>query len=101
MYYLSCIVNFMSIQSIETESMTWQEQANCLGEKPSVFYPEIGESTAQAKLFCGQCVVRNECLEYALRNREKFGVWGGKSEVERRRIIRQRTIARRLGAAVV
>ncbi len=44
---------------------------------------------------CGGCEVRMECLEYALRHGEKFGIWGGMSERERRRIRRQRALARR------
>jgi WhiB family redox-sensing transcriptional regulator len=42
-------------------------------------------------------VVRLECLEYALANGEKFGIWGGMSERERRRIRRARALARRQG----
>jgi WhiB family redox-sensing transcriptional regulator len=34
--------------------------------------------------------VREDCLEFALQNGEKFGIWGGLSERERRRIRRQR-----------
>jgi WhiB family redox-sensing transcriptional regulator len=74
---------------------TWQGQANCLGVDPDLFFPERGASTREAKGVCRGCVVREECLEYALVNGEKFGIWGGLSERERRRIRRQRTLARR------
>jgi WhiB family redox-sensing transcriptional regulator len=74
---------------------SWQGQANCLGVDPDLFFPERGASTREAKGVCRGCVVREECLEYALVNGEKFGIWGGLSERERRRIRRQRTLARR------
>ena len=73
----------------------WQERANCLGVDPDLFFPERGASTKEAKSVCGGCEVRMECLEYALRHGEKFVIWGGMSERERRRILRQRALARR------
>ncbi len=73
----------------------WQDFANCLGVDPDLFFPERGASTREAKEVCKGCVVREDCLEYALANGEKFGIWGGLSERERRRIRRQRSIARR------
>jgi WhiB family redox-sensing transcriptional regulator len=68
----------------------WQDQANCLGVDPDLFFPERGASTREAKEVCKGCVVREDCLEYALANGEKFGIWGGLSERERRRLRRQR-----------
>ena len=68
----------------------WQDFANCLGVDPDLFFPERGASTREAKEVCKGCVVREDCLEYALANGEKFGIWGGLSERERRRIRRQR-----------
>jgi WhiB family redox-sensing transcriptional regulator len=59
----------------------WQDDANCLGVDPDLFFPEE---------VCRGCVVREQCLEFALQNGEKFGIWGGLSERERRRIRRQR-----------
>jgi WhiB family redox-sensing transcriptional regulator len=76
---------------------SWQGQANCLGVDPDLFFPERGASTREAKGVCRGCEVREECLEYALVNGEKFGIWGGLSERERRRIRRQRTLARQPG----
>ncbi len=73
----------------------WQDFANCLGVDPDLFFPERGASTREAKEVCKGCVVREDCLEYALANGEKFGIWGGLSERERRRIRRQRALARR------
>ena len=73
---------------------SWQMFANCLGADPDLFFPERGASTKEAKAVCQGCVVREDCLEYALQNGEKFGIWGGLSERERRRIRRQRALAR-------
>src|SRR5256886_9169874 len=77
------------------EERRWQERANCLGVDPDLFFPERGASTKEAKAVCGGCEVKSECLEYALRHGEKFGIWGGMSERERRRIRRQRALVRR------
>ncbi|MDP8975419.1 MAG: WhiB family transcriptional regulator [Actinomycetota bacterium] len=74
---------------------TWQRQANCMGVDPDLFFPERGASTREAKEVCRGCVVREDCLEYALANSEKFGIWGGLSERERRRIRRARSVAGR------
>ncbi len=69
--------------------------ANCLGVDPELFFPEQGASTREAKEVCRGCQVREECLESALQNNEKFGIWGGLSARERRRILRQRAQAAR------
>jgi WhiB family redox-sensing transcriptional regulator len=70
----------------------WRVKAACLGLDPSIFYPDPDDDTAAepAKDVCAKCAVRELCLEYALGYREKEGVWGGATERERRRIIRQR-----------
>ena len=77
----------------------WQERANCLGVDPDLFFPERGASTREAKGVCRGCEVRVECLEYALAHGEKFGIWGGLSERERRRVRRERALARRKAGA--
>lgn len=76
------------------EELDWQDFSNCAGVDPDLFFPERGASTREAKEVCQGCVVRDECLEFALTNGERFGIWGGMSERERRRIRRQRAIAR-------
>ena len=78
----------------EPEEAGWQLEANCLGVDPDLFFPERGASTKEAKAVCKGCVVREDCLEFALQNGEKFGIWGGLSERERRRIRRQRALDR-------
>lgn len=64
----------------------WQEQALCAQTDPEAFFPDKGGSTREAKRICQACAVRDECLEYALANDERFGIWGGLSERERRRL---------------
>ena len=76
----------------------WQEQANCLGVDPDLFCPERGASTREAKAVCRSCEVQGDCLEYALAHGEKFGIWGGLSERERRRVRRARALERRNAA---
>jgi WhiB family redox-sensing transcriptional regulator len=68
----------------------WRSKAACQGLDPEIFYPLDEEDTEEAKAVCATCTVRESCLEHALGYREKEGVWGGASERERRRIIRQR-----------
>lgn len=64
----------------------WQERALCAQTDPEAFFPEKGGSTREAKKVCISCEVRAECLEYALEKDERFGIWGGLSERERRRL---------------
>lgn len=66
----------------------WQENALCAQTDPEAFFPEKGGSTREAKRICLGCEVRDKCLEYALANDERFGIWGGLSERERRRLKR-------------
>ena len=73
-----------------TITTTWRDQAACRGLDPDIFYPVSDEDADVAKAICAACPVREACLEYALANRERDGVWGGATERERRRMIRQR-----------
>jgi WhiB family redox-sensing transcriptional regulator len=59
----------------------WQERALCSQTDPEAFFPEKG--------ICGRCEVKAECLEYALGHDERFGIWGGLSERERRKLKRR------------
>src|SRR4026207_1403991 len=81
-----------------TDDQSWQASPNCLGVDPDLFFPERGASTREAKEVCRGCIVREDCLEFAITNGEKFGIWGGLSERERRRIRRARGPARPGGA---
>ena len=88
------IARLLNNEQLE-EERRWQERANCLGVDPDLFFPERGASTREAKAVCRGCEVRDDCHEYALANGEKFGIWGGLSERERRRVRRQRALERR------
>lgn len=68
--------------------LDWQMDARCAGTDVETFYPEKGGSAKPAKRICSGCDVRADCLEFALDLDEKFGVWGGRSERERRRLQR-------------
>jgi WhiB family redox-sensing transcriptional regulator len=70
----------------------WQIHASCRNiENSNIFFPERGSSTKEPKAICAICPVREECLDYALMNGEKFGIWGGMSERERRKIRKLKT----------
>lgn len=71
----------------------WMLRARCREAAPGDFFPNDGTGVEQAKKVCHECPVENECLEYALTYRIDHGVWGGHSERERRRILRQRRLA--------
>lgn len=74
----------------------WMVDAVCASAYPDAWFPRKGTSTREAKRICkgGQgrpaCPVRNECLDYALRHDERFGIWGGLSDRERDRLVGSR-----------
>jgi WhiB family redox-sensing transcriptional regulator len=84
---LSVVPDQMDVEP-EPEDDQWQERALCAQTDPEAFFPEKGGSTREAKRICLGCEVKDACLEYALANDERFGIWGGLSERERRRIKR-------------
>jgi WhiB family transcriptional regulator, redox-sensing transcriptional regulator len=69
--------------------LSWQDKALCAQTDPEAFFPEKGGSTREAKKVCASCEVKSECLDYALANDERFGIWGGLSERERRKLKRR------------
>lgn len=71
----------------------WREQALCAQVDSELFFPDKGGSPREPKQVCSECPVRSQCLEYALAHDERYGVWGGLSERERRRVKRQRVAA--------
>ncbi len=73
----------------EGSALAWQVDALCAQTDPEAFFPEKGGSTRDAKRICTTCDVRDQCLEYALQNDERFGIWGGLSERERRKLTRR------------
>jgi WhiB family redox-sensing transcriptional regulator len=81
------------------DDLEWQERALCAQVDTDLFFPEKGGPTKEAKRVCFACEVRDECLEYALANEERFGIYGGKSERERRRIVLDRRKSEAVEAA--
>ena len=63
----------------------WKEDAVCLGADPDIFFPELGRTAHDARQVCAVCPVAEECLQYAVQNDIKYGVWGGLSERELQR----------------
>jgi WhiB family redox-sensing transcriptional regulator len=73
-----------------SKTPAWRARAACRGVDPDIFYPVSDEDAEDAKAICATCPVQQLCLDWALANREKEGVWGGATERERRRILRRR-----------
>jgi DNA-binding CsgD family transcriptional regulator len=71
------------------EPQNWREWASCRETDPEIFHPEKGKSAQPAKQICANCPVQFDCLEYALDNDMRFGVWGGLSDRERRGLRRR------------
>lgn len=71
---------------ITQQGLEWQGLARCVEVDPEIFFPERGGSSKAARAVCNDCAVKQQCLLYALTNREQFGIWGGTSERERRRL---------------
>lgn len=86
----ACDAAFMSEHTIERESMAWSAYGGCASADPDLFFPEPGADTAPAREICRSCPVRRMCLDYALETRQKFGIWGGMTENQRRRLRRDR-----------
>jgi WhiB family redox-sensing transcriptional regulator len=86
---LATVIDFFSYMTVDEGPLGWQERALCAQTDPEAFFPEKGGSTREAKKVCTACEVRAECLDYALANDERFGIWGGLSERERRKIKRR------------
>src|SRR5947208_10972848 len=90
LFRVRLIANRSNEEVISSMNLSWRQRAACRGVDPEVFYPVSDDDADEAKAICAQCPVRQACLEYALTNRERDGVWGGATERERRRIVRQR-----------
>ncbi len=77
---------------------SWQARAACRGPQAAAFFPpahaerkeEKVSREARAKSICGTCVVRRDCLDYAIRIREPHGIWGGLNEIERKQLLERR-----------
>jgi WhiB family redox-sensing transcriptional regulator len=80
------------VDTSETDN-DWMATGNCRYEPPATFFPSDGVGVEIAKRICATCPVSAPCLEYALDHRIDHGVWGGTSERQRRRILKQRRLA--------
>jgi WhiB family transcriptional regulator, redox-sensing transcriptional regulator len=87
-------VSIAPAETLPFLSVDWQADALCAelpeAEADALFFPERGQSSKAAKALCAKCSVRAECLAYALEGGDRFGIWGGTSERERRRLRRGR-----------
>lgn len=81
--------NSIDLFGLDDESPSWRDGALCAQVDTDLFYPEKGGSTKPAKRVCAGCDVRQQCLDFAVENDERHGIWGGLSERERRRLKQQ------------
>jgi WhiB family redox-sensing transcriptional regulator len=77
-----------------SDALDWRARGRCVGVDPNIFFIERGESSESAKTLCAECPVRTECLHFALSTNQMHGIWGGKSE-RQRRVLRQSIQGRR------
>lgn len=71
------------------EDLSWQDRAECRQHDPETWFPvaDVGAEYARAKKICkSECKVRLECLAYAVRTQQRYGVWGGTSAEERHQL---------------
>lgn len=88
------------LRDVFVDPEPWRADAACLGENPEWWHPRVAKvqtlderrQTAMAVEICGECPVRAKCLGFALDHRE-FGIWGGTTENQRRRLRRLSRIA--------
>jgi len=86
-------VNSATNQAPPETTQPWMAHGLCRDHAPGMFFPSDGVGVDKARRICGECPVKEECREYALTYRIEHGVWGGTSERERRRILRDRRLA--------
>jgi WhiB family transcriptional regulator, redox-sensing transcriptional regulator len=81
-------VDLRGLPSNPSPPDVWQTDAACFEVDPDVFFPTSEEEAGPALAFCKRCPIREECLAWALKNGERYGVWGGLTEQQRRRLTR-------------
>src|SRR5438445_13628959 len=79
-------IDLRSLPRNPTPPDYWQDQAACHGIDPDVFFPNSEEEAGIALSYCSGCRIRELCLAWALKNGERYGVWGGLTEQQRRRL---------------
>lgn len=84
-------------EQLESGELNWQSFALCAQTDPDAFFPELGDSNLAAKSICKVCEVQAVCLDYAVRNNEREGIWGGTTPADRRLIRRRLGLNSRRG----
>jgi WhiB family redox-sensing transcriptional regulator len=74
---------------VPTRNLAWKADAACRNLDTDLFFPDNEAASGPALAVCAICPVRQECLDFAIRTRQHDGVWGGRTESERKRIRRQ------------
>lgn len=77
----------------------WRDQAACIDADPDIFFPPDNGTPGplqtgyyrEARTYCDRCEVRQECLNYAIANNEKYGLWGGHTPKQRQQLRRRRS----------
>ncbi|GAT02314.1 WhiB family transcriptional regulator [Mycolicibacterium fortuitum subsp. acetamidolyticum] len=82
------LTTMLADQPQSPDEEAWVGQAVCSQTDPDAFFPEKGGSTREAKRICQGCPAKDACLQWAIDHDERFGIWGGLSERERRRLKR-------------
>lgn len=77
----------------DPRKVTWRDFALCAEADPEAWFPDTGEPSAPAKAICAACFVRGQCLDYALATDQAWGVWGGLSECQRRKLKKEMAAA--------
>lgn len=71
------------------DSPIWDPAALCNQTDPEAFYPDKGDSPKDAKRVCNNCEISPKCLAWALLTNQQFGVWGGLTAIQRRKLKRK------------
>jgi len=82
------VAELLADRIVEDDSgMAWKLEGVCNQTDPELFFPEQRASTAVPKRICAKCPVRVRCLNHALEHHEGFGIWGGMTTNERKRLL--------------
>jgi WhiB family transcriptional regulator, redox-sensing transcriptional regulator len=92
-------LNLRRGRDVLAEMPEWMSDALCAQVDDDLFFPKQGGSVTGAKSVCARCPVRQKCLDYALDNGERYVIWGGLSELERRKVKRDRRTPEQIEAA--
>ena len=73
--------------SRDGDHFDWRARGACRDLEPDLFFPDPSESAVDALTACSACVVRPQCLTWALQTRQQYGIWGGTTEDDRRHLL--------------